>query len=78
VSLLALSVFYDLGKKDISGLQSRDGILFFITILNCLSSFLGSLYTFTAEKSIFLRERASNTYSVSPYYWAKSLAELPF
>lgn len=38
----------------------------------------GSIHTFSAEKSLFLRERLNKSYGVGTYFWGKSLAEFPF
>jgi hypothetical protein len=45
---------------------------------NSFGGFMGTLQSFTQEKNVFLRERASRSYDVGPYFWGKGLAEFPF
>ena len=37
----------------------------------------GNLLTFQLERPIFLREQANQLYSVTPYYLAKILIDMP-
>jgi len=59
-------------------LQSIRGVVFFLVWFITISGLQGSFATFSGEKSIFLRERFSNTYTTWSYFWARSLANLPF
>jgi len=47
----------------------------------CISQFMGSLssvlLTFPVERALFLKEQGSNMYSVSAYFYGKSMTELP-
>ncbi|CAD8043540.1 unnamed protein product [Paramecium primaurelia] len=76
-AIILMLVYSDLGKYN-EGLQNRFGVLFLICTFNVFGGIQGALYTFSIERSLFLRERINKTYSVHSFFWARSLAELPF
>jgi len=59
-------------------LQNIRGVEFFLVSFCTFSGLQGTLATFSGEKPMFLRERFSNTYTTWSYFWARSLANLPF
>lgn len=59
------------------GVQNRNGALFFITMTVSFNSIQNIILIFPDERPVFLREVNNNMYSVSPYFFAKVLAELP-
>jgi len=71
------AVFYNLGTGD-AGIQTRQGLLFFIATMNAFGAINGSQSTFSIERPIFIRERLSKSYTASAYFWGKCCAELPF
>lgn len=59
-------------------IQDRVGILFFFTINQTFSNLFGVLNSFTSEKVVVERERASRSYHISAFYFGKFCAEIPF
>lgn len=74
---LLLSALYRGVQDTQEGVQNRLGCLFFIVLNLAYSSALPSINLFAGEKNIVIREQASGAYSVSAYYLAKLVAELP-
>ena len=75
---LVLGALYsetDYGQKSI---QDRIGILFFFTINQTFSNMFAVLNSFSNERVVIERERASKSYHVSAFYLAKFCAEIPF
>mmetsp|Transcript_7951 Transcript_7951/g.20032 ORF Transcript_7951/g.20032 Transcript_7951/m.20032 type:complete len:634 (-) Transcript_7951:51-1952(-) len=54
------------------------GALFFLCVYWFINPFFKYVQAFPAEHAIVQRERASGAYRLSAYYFAKSIAELPF
>lgn len=67
-------LFYGL-TDDIPGFQNRLGLFFFLLALFGFST-LTSLTVFSAERMLFLRERANGYYSPITYFTAKILFDL--
>ncbi|KAG6040827.1 hypothetical protein E4U41_006959 [Claviceps citrina] len=67
-------LFYGL-TDDIAGFQNRLGLFFFLLALFGFST-LTSLTVFTAERLLFLRERANGYYSPITYFTAKVLFDI--
>eukprot|EP01066_Platyproteum_vivax_P018496 Platyproteum_vivax@DN7556_c0_g1_i3.p1 len=65
-------------KNDQAGVQNRNGAIFFILINQCMPAIFGILQTFPVEKPIAQREVESANYSITPYYLARVIADLPF
>jgi len=61
----------------LSGVQNRNGALFFITLTVALNSIQNIILMFPDEKPVFLREVNNNMYKVGPYFCARILCELP-
>ena len=61
----------------LSGVQNRNGALFFITLTIALNSIQNIILMFPDERPVFLREVNNNMYKVSPYFFARILCELP-
>lgn len=53
------------------------GALFFICLDQYLSNLLVTVLQFQEERPVFLREHANKMYSVSAYFWTKTIAQLP-
>ncbi|KRX00581.1 P-loop containing nucleoside triphosphate hydrolase [Pseudocohnilembus persalinus] len=77
-AIVIIIIFNDLGDNGSQALQNREGVLFILILHQGFASFQGSLGSFSSERPLFLREKQSDTYSTGPYYWGRSLAELPF
>lgn len=75
---LFLGGVYSNISYDQKSIQDRIGVLFFFTINQTFGNAIGVLNTFGKEMVVVERERASKSYSLSAYYIAKMVAELPF
>lgn len=67
-------LYYDV-SNDISGFQNRLGLFFFILAFFGFSSLTG-LHSFSAERIIFIRERANNYYHPVSYYISKIVCDV--
>ncbi|RKF54149.1 ABC transporter G family member [Golovinomyces cichoracearum] len=74
LAVLSGFLFYGL-TDDIPGFQNRLGLFFFILALFGFST-LSSLTVFSAERTIFVRERANGYYSPITYFAAKVLLDI--
>jgi ABC-type multidrug transport system ATPase subunit len=74
LAVLSGWLFYGV-TDDIGGFQNRLGLFFFLLALFGFSA-LTSLNTFSAERFIFVRERANGYYSPITYYAAKLLFDI--
>ena len=75
---LVLGAVYSEIDYSQKAIQDRVGLLFFVSINQFFNGFFSVINTFPKEKPIVQRERASKSYSVSAYYVAKFISELPF
>ena len=73
-SLLAGSLWW---RSDPFKIHDRLGLLFFITIFWGVFPSFNGVFTFPQERAIFLKERASGFYSLSSYFMARSVGDLP-
>ena len=64
--------YTEFGSSDIRGL------IYIFTIVIVLYTITSQLSIFIAEKQVFLKERASNLYSVASYFCAKTATEYSF
>lgn len=67
-------LYYDV-QNDISGFQNRLGLFFFVLALFGFSALTG-LHSFSAERIIFIRERANNYYHPFSYYISKIVCDV--
>jgi ATP-binding cassette, subfamily G (WHITE), eye pigment precursor transporter len=85
ISLLSLSIFWDCGRQvetttghtqfvEASDLASS---LFFTCIAQLSLYEFATVLEFQKERAVFIREKASGMYSISPYYLSKLLLEFP-
>jgi ABC-type multidrug transport system permease subunit len=77
IGLLALSVFYKINGPRFEQRMNMAGSVFFITVNSLMTAFMGTIGLFQNERPVFLREQANNMYSVSAYFNAKTLTEVP-
>jgi ABC-type multidrug transport system permease subunit len=75
-ALFTVILFYNV-DDNLQGVQNRNGALFFITMTIAFNSIQNIILIFPDERPVFLREVNNNMYSVSPYFFAKVVAELP-
>ena len=77
LGLLSLAIFWDLSGNTYVELMGLAGTLFFFTMFETVSAFMGVVLTFQDERPVFLREQAKKMYGVLPYYLTKTLLEVP-
>ncbi|KAJ3077766.1 ATP-binding cassette sub- G member 1, partial [Quaeritorhiza haematococci] len=65
-------------RKGLAAHQDRMGLLFFLAINNFMSSTIGVLSIFGAEKMVFAREHGAGYYGLPAYFLSKVLVESPF
>ena len=70
------SIFWKLGLGQ-SAIQDRCGLLQVSAINAAMAALMKTISSFTSEKTIVDRERASGAYDVVPYLIGKIVAELP-
>lgn len=76
VALFCVMLFYDVGQ-DLASVQTRNGALFFITMNQAMSAIQNVILVFPDERGVFLREVNNEMYSVTAYFFAKVVSELP-
>jgi len=70
-------IFLQLGN-DQRGIQDRQGSLFFVAVNGIMTSTMGVLSIFAAEKAVFIREYESGLYRLPAYFLSRTFVELPF
>lgn len=73
-SLLAGSMWWHSDYRDI---QDRLGLLFFISIFWGVFPSFNAVFAFPQERAIFMKERASGLYTLSSYFMARIVGDLP-
>ncbi|KAK3016715.1 hypothetical protein RJ639_007527 [Escallonia herrerae] len=63
--------------SDFHDIQDRLGLLFFISIFWGVFPSFNAVFTFPQERAIFMKERASGMYTLSPYFMARVVGDLP-
>jgi hypothetical protein len=76
-SLLIMIDFSNLGDN-FAGIQNRNGVLFILVTQACFNSIFGSMASFVKEKPLFKRETYNRSYSIVPYFFGKTLCDIPF
>ncbi|CAD8196341.1 unnamed protein product [Paramecium octaurelia] len=77
--LLLGGVFWKVADNEgsVSDLMGISGSLFFCVFNLVISAVLAIILTFPVEREIFLREESSKLYSISSYFIAKQILEIP-
>ncbi|KAI4346387.1 hypothetical protein L6164_007285 [Bauhinia variegata] len=63
--------------SDYRNIQDRLGLLFFIAIFWGVFPSFNSVFAFPQERAIFMKERASGMYTLSSYFMARIVGDLP-
>jgi hypothetical protein len=63
--------------SDYKNIQDRLGLLFFISIFWGVFPSFNSVFAFPQERAIFVKERASGMYTLSSYFMARIVGDLP-
>ena len=59
-------------------IYARAGVLFFSIMNQGMSPLIGIVHTFPAEQAVVSREWFNGLYTISAYFWSKSIIEIPF
>eukprot|EP01120_Amphizonella_sp_Union-15-10_P008908 TRINITY_DN3290_c0_g1_i1.p1 TRINITY_DN3290_c0_g1~~TRINITY_DN3290_c0_g1_i1.p1 ORF type:complete len:494 (+),score=38.90 TRINITY_DN3290_c0_g1_i1:388-1869(+) len=76
LAIFAGLIYLRLGY-DQTSIQDRFSAIFFIMVSTAFGGINAPTYLFPAERSVYLRERASGMYTPHIYFLARSLSELP-
>jgi ABC-type multidrug transport system permease subunit len=76
VCLMIILVFGTL-DHDTDSIQTRNGVLFFISIVLIMNSVTNVTLIFPDERPVFLREQGAEMYNPIAYFFAKFFSELP-
>jgi len=77
LSVLIGLIYLQLGA-DQQGIQNREGSLFFVAVNGVMTSTMGVLSIFAAEKTVFIREFESGLYRLPAYFLSRTFVEFPF
>ena len=75
--VICIILYYERGTTIIQLKQNTKGVLFFLIMNTGFSYIFATVNLFNFERPVFIRERLSNTYSTSAYFFGRLLAVLP-
>ncbi|GAB2271933.1 ABC transporter G member 25 [Dionaea muscipula] len=64
-------------RSDYQDIQDRLGLFFFISIFWGVFPSFNAVFAFPQDRAIFLKERSSGMYTLSPYFMARVVGDLP-
>jgi len=77
VGLLWWQAAKDVPADNLERMEDIAGLLFFLILFPSYNSVLTSVFTFPSEYKILIKERTSSMYTLSAYYLARTLSDLP-
>ena len=78
ISVITGLLWFQKGKQnDLMSSLDMIGLIFFLILFPSFRALFSALFCYPGDYRILVKEKPSNMYSMSIYYWARSLSDLP-